>query len=145
MAERTERAVINDLIETCRDAERGFRMAAEHVNTPEMKGLFVRLAQQRHEFADALLPYAHRLGGATDGDGTGIAAVHRTWMQFRARLASNPERAMLEEALRGERHALAVYEEAVHDVLPPDARELVETQDLGVRVAGRLMADLATH
>jgi hypothetical protein len=31
MAERNERAVLNHLIEICRDAERGFRMAAVHV------------------------------------------------------------------------------------------------------------------
>jgi uncharacterized protein (TIGR02284 family) len=145
MAERTERRVINHLIETCRDTERGFRMAAEHVTDPEMKRLFNRLAEQRHEFAEELLPHAHRLGGTAETDGTGIAAVHRTWMQLRARLGADPERAVLTETARGERYAQAAYEEAVQAVLPPEARELVEAQVLGVRVAGRLIADLAAH
>ena len=30
MADRSERAVLNHLIETCKDAERGFRHVAEH-------------------------------------------------------------------------------------------------------------------
>jgi uncharacterized protein (TIGR02284 family) len=145
MAERNERAVLNHLIETCHDAERGFLMAAEYAKNAEMRRLFYRLAEQRHEFVEELLPHAYRLGGPAEADGTGIAIVHRAWMQLRAQLASNPDRAILAEATRGEQHAQAAYDEAVQEVLPPDARELVEAQDLGVRVARRLVATLSTH
>ena len=145
MGERTERAVLNHLIDTCRDAERGFRIAAEHVAHPEMKRMFLRLAEQRHEFAEDLLPHAYRLGGAAEADGTGMATIHRTWMQVRARLAANRERAMAEEAVRGERYARSAYDDAVQDVLPPDVRPIVEAQDLGVRVAGRLVAEFVAQ
>ena len=40
MAERTERGVSNQLIATCKDAERGFRHAASHVNDTSLKALF---------------------------------------------------------------------------------------------------------
>jgi len=139
MAERTERAVLNHLIETCRDAERGFRVAAEHVTSRELKRLFLRLAEQRHSFADELLPHAQRLGGASEADGTAAAAVHRTWIQLKTRLATNPDLAILEEAARGERYAVHAYDDAMADVIPPDVREVVEGQDLGVRVARRLV------
>ena len=143
MADRTERAVINHLIEVCRDAERGFRLAAEQVRTEEVKRLFLRLAEQRHAFAEELLPHAYRLGGPSVPEGMGFASLHRSWMQIRARLASNPEHAVLEEAVRGERFALSAYDDAVQEMLPPETRELVEVQDLGVRVAGRLVAGMA--
>jgi uncharacterized protein (TIGR02284 family) len=143
MAQRTERAILNRLIERCRDAERGFRAAAEQVHDPEKKRLFLRLAEQRHEFAADLLPHAQRLGGAADVDGTGIAALHRAWMQVKARLAPNPEHAVLAEAARGEGFAVAAYDEAVHDLLPPDARDLIESQDLGIRIARRLVSEMA--
>ena len=145
MAERTELTIINYLIETCRDAERGFLIAAEHVRNPEMRRLFYRLAEQRRQFAEDLLPHAHRLGGAADTDGTFVATAHRTWMQLRARLVSNPDRAVLAETVRGEHYAQAAYDEAVQQMLPPDARELVEAQDLGVRVARQLVAGLTAH
>ena len=135
MAEHSERAVLNHLIEVCRDAERGFKTAAEEVQTPELRTLFLRLAEQRHQFADALLPHAQRLGGADVADGTSAAALHRAWIQVKAKLSANPERAVLEEAARGERFAVAAYDEAVHDILPPDTRDLVEEQDHDVRVA----------
>jgi uncharacterized protein (TIGR02284 family) len=144
MAQRTERAVLNRLIERCRDAERGFRTAAEQVEAPELKRLFLRLAEQRHEFAADLLPHAQRLGGAADSDGTSIATLHRAWMQLKARLVSDREHAVLAEAARGERFAVAAYDDAVRDLLPPDARELVESQDLGIRVARRLVTEMAS-
>lgn len=139
MAERTERAVLNHLIETCRDAERGFRAAAEHVSSGELRRLFLGLADQRHSFVNELLPHAQRLGGTSDADGTATAAAHRAWMHVKARLAGNPDRAILEEAARGERYAMHAYDDAVADVIPPEARELVERQDMGVRLARRLV------
>lgn len=137
MAERSERGVLNHLIETCRDAERGFRTAAEQVKTPELRTLFLRLADQRREFADALLPHAQRLGGADVHDGTNAGVLHRAIIKMRARLASNPEHAVLEEAARGERFAVAAYDDAMHDMLPPDTRDVVEAQDADVRAAAR--------
>ena len=144
MFDRTERAILNHLIETCRDAERGFCAAAQEVTSPELRRLFLRLAEQRRAFAEDLLPHAQRLGGAAVTDGTSRAKLHRAWIHVRARLASNPEHAVIEEAMRGERFALSAYGEAVADILPPNTRDLVEAQDLGVRIAGRLVTEMAT-
>lgn len=142
MAERTERTVLNHLIETCRDAERGLRLAAGQAKSPVIKRLFLKLAEQRREFANELLPHAQRLGGASVADGTAAAAVHRSWMQLKGRLASNPDRAVLEEAARGERYAVQAYDDAVADMIPPDVREIVEGQDLGVRIARRFVTEM---
>jgi uncharacterized protein (TIGR02284 family) len=143
MGERTERAVLNQLIENCRDAERGLRVAADQVKSPELQRVLTGLAEQRHAFANELLPHAQRLGGASVSDGTAAAAVHRVWIKVKARLASDPDRAVLDEAARGERHAVHVYDDAVADVIPPESRELIERQDLGVRLARRLVTGLA--
>jgi uncharacterized protein (TIGR02284 family) len=135
MARPAERAVLNHLIETCRDAERGFRTAAEHVNGAQLRTLFLNLADQRRQFAAALLPHAQRLGGAHVADGTTAAAVHRAWIHLKASIAVDPNRAVLTEAARGEHFAIATYDEAIQDILPPDARDLIEEQDLDVRAA----------
>jgi uncharacterized protein (TIGR02284 family) len=145
MAQKTERTVLNHLIVVCRDAERGFATAARTVKTPELKHLFYRLAEQRREFAQELLPHAQRLGGTAVADGTSAAALHRAWIQLKARLSSDPDRAVLEEAARGERFAVAAYDDAVHDLVPPDARDLIEAQDLSVRVAGRLVREASVN
>ena len=44
MAERTERAVLNELIETCRDGARGFQDAADLVNDASLKTLLASMS-----------------------------------------------------------------------------------------------------
>ena len=133
MAERSEREILNYLIGLCRDAERGFVLAADEALTPELRQKFLDLAEQRRRFAVDLLPHAHRLGGPAGTDGTATAALHRAWMQCKARLARDRDHAILSEAERGERFALAAYDDAVNDILPPGARDLVEAQDENLR------------
>ena len=63
MAERTARAVLNHLIETCTDAARGFRSAADHVTDPALKTVFTDIAMQ------------HRIGRLAIGEASVIIAV----------------------------------------------------------------------
>ena len=70
-------AVLNHLIESCRDAERGFRHAATLVTHWSMRSEFKRAAHLRAQFAIDLLPHAHRLGGAATAEGTDARALAR--------------------------------------------------------------------
>ena len=128
MAEHTERAVLNHLIETCRDGERGFLYATNYVHDPLIKAMFTELASQRERFAEDLLPHAQRLGGASEADGTTTAALHRGWMTVKDTLTGHDANAIIREAERGEDAALAAYEEALARMLPPPTREVIERQ-----------------
>ena len=132
MPERTEREILNRLIETCHDGERGFRYAANHLSDPEVKAMFLEISAQREAFAAALLRHANRLGGATERDGSMSAALHRGWMTLKDAV-QHDEAAVIREAERGERAALAAYEDALAGMLPPTSRETVETQCAAVR------------
>ena len=65
MPDRTERGTLNHLIETCRDGERGFRYAANHVVTADVKELFLEVAGQR-EHDPGLHPLGHAAGPLAD-------------------------------------------------------------------------------
>ena len=134
MAERTERAVLNHLIETCTDAARGFRSAADHVKDPGLKAVFMDIAAQREQFAAELVPHAQRLGGPAAVDGTTAAAVHRGWIDLIAKLRHD-DRAIVSEAARGDSITLHVFKDAVEGMLPQDARELIERQYADVSTA----------
>jgi uncharacterized protein (TIGR02284 family) len=133
MPDLSERATLNHLIEICRDGERGFRYAANHVAAREAKELFLEVAGQRERFADELIPYAQRLGGHEEGDGTFAASLHRTWMGIRDAIAGHDDTAIIREVERGERAALTAYRDAINGMLPPDARDLIERQYEAVR------------
>jgi uncharacterized protein (TIGR02284 family) len=141
MADQTPRVVLNHLIETCRDSERGYRAAAELVASQTLNAQFLEIAEERARFAEELLPQAQRLGGDEAGDGTTVASLHRRWMDLKARLTQHDDHAVFAEVLRGDTVTLRTYETALSEVLPTSARELVEQQEQQVRhVHARLEA-----
>ena len=127
MTDRSEHAVMNSLIETCRDGERGFRLAAEKVANPTLKALFVELAGQRAAFAAELLPHAQRLGGDRPSDGTAAAALHRGWMTIEAAVRHD-DHLIVAEVERGDRATLRAYSDAVGGMLHPASRDMVQRQ-----------------
>ncbi len=142
MTDRSERAVLNHLIETCKDAERGFRHVAEHATDPAVKSLFLDIASQRGRFATELLPHAQRLGGAREADGTAAAALHRTWIDLRSALTRDDQVAVVQEAERGEHFSLGVYKDALDGMLPPTVRDVVESQYTELRKTGERLREL---
>ena len=128
MAQRTEREVLNHLIETCRDGELGFKAAAEHVSDPAMKSLFVTLAEGRARCGKELLPHAQRLGGAWASDGTSAGTLHRKWIDLKSTLSGHDDHAVFVEVARGDRVTVHAFKDAVEGNLPPDTRDVVERQ-----------------
>ncbi len=119
--------VLNELVETCRDGEQGFRTAAEGVRDPQLKALFLTYARQRQEFAIELETELRRLGGEPGRGGSVAGTLHRGWMNIRSALAGG-DSAILAEAERGEDAAKSAYEKAVSEGLPEGARLVVERQ-----------------
>ena len=132
----TSRAIgtLNDLIETCRDGENGFRTAAEAVTDPHVRGMFERYARQRAEMARELEDQVGRLGGSAATGGSTSGAIHRGWMNLKSAVTGNDDHAIIAEAERGEDSAKAAFEKALAaGTLPAGAHELVEQQAAIVR------------
>lgn len=135
MAERTERGVLNHLIEICKDGERGFRAAAEYVKEPSLKTLFTELATQRGQFAADLLPHAQRLGGDAASEGTSAGTLHRGWMNLKGLVPGAHDHAIVSEAERGEHAAQRAYQDALNGMIPPTSRDTIERQCVAVQHA----------
>jgi uncharacterized protein (TIGR02284 family) len=133
MAERTARAIVNDLIETCHDGARGFQTAASLVKDPSLEALLRDLADQRYAFATELEPHAQRLGGEAAAQGTAKAALHRGWMDLKSVLTSGDDQAVMTEVRRGDAVTLRLFEEAVAGLLSPSIRDLIEEQERRIR------------
>lgn len=145
MSQRSPRAVLNHLIETCRDGEHGFAHAAELVSDPTLKRLFADCAGRRAHAAADLLPHAQRLGGDEATAGTAAAAMHRRWMDMRSSVSGHDDRAILAEAQRGDAVTLAAFTEALQGALPSSVRDLVERQLVEVRDAHDELARTLTE
>lgn len=124
---------LNDLIETSKDGEYGFRTSSENVKSGELRQLFLRRAEECGEAARDLQAEVVKLGGDADDSGTLAGAAHRGWVAVKGTLAGYSDLAILEETERGEDVALESYRSALAEDLLPNVRSLVERQHEGVK------------
>jgi uncharacterized protein (TIGR02284 family) len=128
MALKSEREVLNHLIESCRDGDRGFKSAADHLSDPNLKSLFMQLSAERARCAEELMPHARRLGGPAAADGSTAAALHRKWIDLKSALTQDHDHAIVVEAARGDGVTMNAFKNAIAGSLPPDTRDIVERQ-----------------
>ena len=128
-------SVMNALIETCRDGEKGFTAAAERADSAELKQLFSTLATQRQTFTHDLEVEIERIGGTPADMGHAAGLAHRGWMAVKAAVSADDDQSILDECERGEDHAKKAYADALGKTLPTDVRPLVMRQADDVRSA----------
>ncbi len=124
---------LNDLIETSKDGEYGFRTSAEYLRNEEIRLLFGRRADACGQAVRELQAQVVRLGGTAEDSGSVAGAMHRGWVAVKGTLAGYSDKAILEETERGEDVALERYRKALEQPLPADIRALVERQHEGVK------------
>ena len=124
---------LNDLIETSKDGEYGFRTSAEYLKDPALKQTFVTRAEECRQAAAELQSLVVRFGGKAEDSGSAAGALHRGWVAVKGTLAGYTDKAILEETERGEDTALVSYRKALDEALPPDVRAIVERQYEGVK------------
>ncbi len=124
---------LNDLIETAKDGEYGFRSSAEHLKSAALRQSFMGRADECRQAANELQALVVRLGGTAEDGGSAAGAVHRGWMAVKSTLSSSSDLSILEETERGEDTALESYRHALEGDLTSGARALVEQQLDGVK------------
>ena len=138
-------AALNDLIETCKDAERGFRNAAENVHKDgdsELRTLLNAHAQQRARFAAELQNEVLHRGGDPAKSGHVSAGFQRGWMNLNLALAGNSEASIVAECESSEQAAMRNYEAALKTSLPSDLFAIVEDQYAKIKEAHKRLKSL---
>jgi uncharacterized protein (TIGR02284 family) len=125
-------ATLNELIETCKDGEKGFALAAKDANDPALTPLFTDGERSCRTAAAELQEQVRALGGNPDESGSVKGAVHRGWISLKTAVTSRDAKAILEECERGEDYAKAQYAAALKVQMPEGIRQLVERQYQGV-------------
>src|SRR4051812_2767697 len=122
-------STINDLIETLKDGQQGFREASEAVKDANLKSLFSEYSLQRAKFAGELQSEAVQLGESKPEDSSSTAgALHRAWINLKSAVTSGDDHAILAECERGEDSAVNEFKEAMEDSLSSPIREIVSKQ-----------------
>ncbi|WP_339527197.1 PA2169 family four-helix-bundle protein [Pseudomonas sp. EA_35y_Pfl2_R111] len=125
-------SVLNDLIETSKDGEAGFRTCAEDVKNAELKTLFTSRARECATAAEELQAMVLGFGGTPENDTSVAGDLHRRWVDLKSLVSGKDEESILNECERGEDVAKKRYAEALKNELPLNVRELVQRQYEGV-------------
>ena len=128
-------STLNNLIETCKDGENGFRAAADGVKNSDLRTLFLTYSQQRAHFAAELQAEVRALGGDPESTGSIAASLHRGWLNIKSTVTGQDEGAIISECERGEDSGVRNYKEALNEDLPANIRSVVERQFTEVKEA----------
>src|SRR5438046_1525095 len=137
MKEQTElTSTINDLIETLKDGQEGFKQAAQGVKDPQLKSLFTDYSLQRSRFATELQSEARVLGESEPETSSSAAgALHRAWINLKSAVTKGDDHAILAECERGEDSAVEEYKKAMNANLSASLRGVVARQFAQIKEA----------
>ena len=128
-------STLNNLIETCKDGQQGFKSAAEGVEKTQLKTFFYEMDQQRSQFVGELQSLVRELGGDPEKTGSIAGAIHRGWINIKSVVTGKDELAILNEAERGEDVAKNTYKEALEKALPANILAVVQNQYTAVQAS----------
>lgn len=127
-------STLNDLIETCRDGQNGFKEASENATNPDLKSFFNQVSLERAQFVGELQQEVRALGGDPENSGSTSAALHRVWIDIKGTLTGRDDHAILNECERGEDSAVHTFQDALKEQnLPANLRTLVERQFTSIK------------
>ena len=129
-------STINNLIETLKDGQEGFKQAAKGVKDPQLKSLFNEYSLQRSRFATELQSQARSLGEPEPETSSSAAgALHRAWINLKSAVTKGDDHAILAECERGEDSAVEEYKKAMNDNLSASLRGIVARQFAQIKEA----------
>ncbi|MGN6390575.1 MAG: PA2169 family four-helix-bundle protein [Burkholderiaceae bacterium] len=126
-------STLNDLIQTSRDGEEGFRDCAKNAKDPQLKSLLENRAQSCGQAVRELQQCVTQYGGKPEDSSSMSGTMHRRWLDVKTAFTSNDDAAVLSECERGEDVALESYRNALGKSLPQDVMSVVEKQYQGVK------------
>lgn len=125
---------LEEILEKNRDAEKGYKKAAENADSAKLKNYFQKKSSDRATFNASLKRELVANYDEIDDDGTFGGTIHRAWMDVKAFFSGDDDEAMLEEAIRGDKSAVEEYEEVLEDTtLPNSIATLVRNQQMKIR------------
>ncbi|OBX24760.1 uncharacterized protein (TIGR02284 family) [Gelidibacter algens] len=117
---------LNELLIKNYDAEKGYLNSIDNVDSDRLKMFFKRRASERSEFAKELRTEILQYGETPEDSGSFKGSMHRNWMTLKSTFSSNDEEAVLEEAIRGEKSSLEIYNDLIKERdLPPSIDALL--------------------
>ncbi|MET4072909.1 PA2169 family four-helix-bundle protein [Hymenobacter sp. UYCo722] len=136
MEAKATQALLNELVETLKDGQKGYADAMTDVEDANLKETFKKYAAQRAEYITEIEDQMFKLNLKPDEDSSVTGTIHRAWIDLKSALTSKDNKAVLNECERGEDYAKKAYQTALKaQDLPSNLKSVIEKQYQGVTEA----------
>ncbi|MCB2379471.1 PA2169 family four-helix-bundle protein [Hymenobacter sp. BT635] len=136
MEAKATQALLNELLETLKDGEKGYSTATTDVDDHDLKQVFKKYAVQRDGFLTELEDQMHQLNLKADEESSITGTVHRAFINLKAAITSKSRESILNECERGEDYAVKAYQTALKaEGLPGQLKTIIEKQYQGIQAA----------
>lgn len=124
-----ETDTLHELLLFVNDRVEGYKRAVDESKDAELTGYYKQLVSQSQQFANQLNQYLRQKGGGRETSTTLKGKLYRRWMDTKAAVTGNDEKAILGSNVYGEEWAIKAYKEALaSDSLTGQLRQEVERQ-----------------
>ncbi len=140
MEAKATQALLNELVETLKDGQKGYAEAMTDVEDADLKDTFKHLAVERSGYLTEIEDQMFKLDLKPDTDegakGSVTGAVHRAWIDLKSAITGKDRHSILAECERGEDYAKKAYKTALEaQDLPSSLKSVIEKQYQGVLAA----------
>ena len=128
-------SVLEELIQTCKDGQKGYQEAASKVKRSDLKTFFNEQSLERSRCAGELEAELIRLGKPDKKlSGSVLGTLHRAWVDTKVGLGGG-DKTVLDWLEQGEDRAVDAYQKAVTADLPENLAQIVRRQAASVQAA----------
>jgi uncharacterized protein (TIGR02284 family) len=129
--------VLNALVKTSEDSQRGFEIAAKNVRDPKLEQRFADCARERAEFVTHLQEEIAHLGGRPETDKALLSiddttdSIQQGWLNLKAALTiqeENRAHVLIESVIEDEAAAIQNYQQALDMNWPSKTRSIIQRQ-----------------
>ena len=136
METKATQALLNELVETLKDGQKGYSDAMTDVEDTNLKETFKKYAVQRAGFITEIEDQMFKMDLKPDEESSVTGTIHRAWIDLKSALTSKDSKAVLTECERGEDYAVKAYQTALKaQDLPNNLKSVIEKQYHGVQEA----------
>lgn len=134
MEAKATQALLNELLETLKDGEKGYSEAVTDVEDQDLKEVFKKYAVQRDGYLTELEDQMHQLNLKAEEESSITGTIHRAFINLKSAITSKSRHSILAECERGEDYAVKAYETALKaEGLPGQLKSIIEKQYAGIK------------
>jgi uncharacterized protein (TIGR02284 family) len=126
-------ATLNALLVLTRDGAEDFAEAAKLVENLKIRQVLERAAAHCRESEEELAAVVAGFGETPERHASLSGTLHLLWTELRSRIGGLSDVEILDEILRDEEAAFSLFERALGEDMPKEAKALVEKHFAGVR------------